>query len=719
MKFVALVSGGKDSCYNIIHCLKQGHKLSAIANLHPSTNIQELDSFMFQTVGFDIVEQYTKCMKDIPLFRQPIEKNTSKNTSLNYVETDDDEIEELYTLLSRVKSEIPDIEAVSVGAIFSSYQRTRVENVCNRLNLTALSYLWQRPQKELMDEMCLMSKQSTELTDLQCAKLDARIIKVAAIGLDDSHLGKTLPQISPIMNKLNNLYDVHICGEGGEFESMVIDAPFFDGGYLELEDVVRDTESNNNDDGVYSAKLKVNFKERTLPDDYLMNQLAVLPTPALFDNKWQDLLDELNVSEISTITERSRFPENGDIVQWNNSILETGNLIYISNLRCSDNNETSIEKQTQNIFNQLERILEEHNCSQSQILSSSLILSDMSYFSKVNTIYNKFFNTSRWGPLPPSRSCIGSNKLGSNTLVQLSVIMNKDHNLKHKKNDKTGKLLTINEDKNGLHVQGRSYWAPCNIGPYSQATWNNKDPNQLTYISGQIALNPGDMTMIDSNDKTGQCVLSLKHFDTLKQTINARHQLFMTCYISNYEMVDIVSNTWRLYCSEMEVKSDYWMDQEEHLLESLIIVKVSELPRDALCEWGGIVCKELKVVNDYDFDSDDDEKTEETLLNFATSIEGLTINEAICRTKISSEGSERIFVTMFCNAEDELSIILRSLKKNAQITMYFNPTTFKGAKSFYLSEIASRINICPVDGVFDCFGTEHQFGLHITTDLTA
>ncbi|KAG0660487.1 ATP binding domain 4 [Maudiozyma exigua] len=718
MKFVALVSGGKDSCYNIIHCLKQGHELSAIANLYPSTNVQELDSFMFQTVGFDIVEQYTKCIKDVPLFRQPIEKDTSKNTSLNYVETNDDEIEELYTLLSKVKSEIPDIEAVSVGAIFSSYQRTRVENVCNRLDLIALSYLWQRPQKELMDEMCLMSKQENELTDSQCAKLDARIIKVAAIGLDDSHLGKTLPQISPIMNKLNRMYDVHICGEGGEFESMVIDAPFFDGGYLELEDVVRDTESNNNDDGVYSAKLKVNFKERILPVDYLKKQLQILPTPSLFDSKWQDLLNELNISDISTVSEESLFPECEEIVKWNDTILNCGSLIYISNLRCSDKNQTTIEEQTENIFDHLEKLLEECDCCQSQILNSSLILSDMSHFSTVNTLYNNFFNTSRWGPLPPSRSCIGSNKLGGNTLVQLSVIINKDHKLRSMKEDNKDKVVTVNDDKNGLHVQGRSYWAPCNIGPYSQATWSNKDMNQLTYISGQIALNSCDMSMIGATDKTGQSVLSLKHFDTLKQTINAKHQLSMTCYVSKEDMVDVVSNTWRLYCSEMEVVSDYWMDKEEDLLESLIIVKVSELPRKALCEWGGVACKELKVINDYDSDSSSDVNIEEVLLNFATNIEGLAINEATSRTKISSEGSERVFVTMFCDTTAELLIFLKSLKSNAQITMYFNPTTFEDAKSFYSCELASRINVCPADRIFDCFGTEHQFGLHITTALT-
>lgn len=35
MKFVALISGGKDSCYNVMHCLVQGHELAALANLRP------------------------------------------------------------------------------------------------------------------------------------------------------------------------------------------------------------------------------------------------------------------------------------------------------------------------------------------------------------------------------------------------------------------------------------------------------------------------------------------------------------------------------------------------------------------------------------------------------------------------------------------------------------------------------------------------------------
>lgn len=35
MKVVALVSGGKDSSYNMMKCVAEGHEIVALANLHP------------------------------------------------------------------------------------------------------------------------------------------------------------------------------------------------------------------------------------------------------------------------------------------------------------------------------------------------------------------------------------------------------------------------------------------------------------------------------------------------------------------------------------------------------------------------------------------------------------------------------------------------------------------------------------------------------------
>ncbi|KAJ9088842.1 diphthine--ammonia ligase, variant 2 [Entomophthora muscae] len=169
MKVVALISGGKDSCFNMMECVKNGHEIVALANLHPpeSSDKHEMDSYMYQTVGHDVILSYADCM-GLPLFRQAID-GSPLNQDMNYEVTENDETEDLYKLLSRIKEVHPDIEGVSVGAIFSSYQSIRVENICKRLDLTSLAFLWQREQEALLQDMI-------------DSGLEAILIKVAAMG---------------------------------------------------------------------------------------------------------------------------------------------------------------------------------------------------------------------------------------------------------------------------------------------------------------------------------------------------------------------------------------------------------------------------------------------------------------------------------------------------------------------------------------------------------
>ncbi|RVW44161.1 Diphthine--ammonia ligase [Vitis vinifera] len=67
--------------------------------------------------------------------------------------TQGDEVEDMSILLEEVKRQIPSITAVSSGAIASDYQRFRVENVCSRLGLVSLAYLWKQDQSLLLQEM--------------------------------------------------------------------------------------------------------------------------------------------------------------------------------------------------------------------------------------------------------------------------------------------------------------------------------------------------------------------------------------------------------------------------------------------------------------------------------------------------------------------------------------------------------------------------------------
>lgn len=68
---VGLVSGGKDSCYNMVQCVKYGHEIKVLAHLKPPSNVYEMDSFMYQTVGSEIVDSIAECM-GLPLVKRVI-----------------------------------------------------------------------------------------------------------------------------------------------------------------------------------------------------------------------------------------------------------------------------------------------------------------------------------------------------------------------------------------------------------------------------------------------------------------------------------------------------------------------------------------------------------------------------------------------------------------------------------------------------------------------
>lgn len=58
--------------------------------------------------------------------------------------------------------------------------------------------------------------------------LNAILIKVASFGLNFQHLGKTITELKPTFMKLKEECGMNVCGEGGEFESLVLDCPLYE-----------------------------------------------------------------------------------------------------------------------------------------------------------------------------------------------------------------------------------------------------------------------------------------------------------------------------------------------------------------------------------------------------------------------------------------------------------------------------------------------------------
>ena len=175
MKVVGLLSGGKDSCYNLIQCVAAGHEITCLAHLVPRDDTcHEADSYMYQTIGWDNVSMIARAM-ELPLYVETV-TGDSVDTGADYSPQDGDEVEDLFRLLSRVRDETG-VTGVAVGAILSDYQRIRVESVCLRLGLTPLAYLWRRDQSELLEEMI-------------SAGMESVLVKVACLGLSRKHLGR-------------------------------------------------------------------------------------------------------------------------------------------------------------------------------------------------------------------------------------------------------------------------------------------------------------------------------------------------------------------------------------------------------------------------------------------------------------------------------------------------------------------------------------------------
>jgi diphthine-ammonia ligase len=193
MRLAGLLSGGKDSVYAAHLAQQLGHTLSYLVSLR-SVNPE---SYMFHTVNIDITRLQAEAW------------------GIPYVtaETQGVKEEELIDLKETLSS--LDIDGVITGAIASRYQGERIDKLCEELRLTHFHPIWGSEREKLLHDM-----------------LDngMKIIfsAVAAHGLDKSWLGKHLtPQRVQRLKKLNEKYSLDIAGEGGEYESLVIDAPWF------------------------------------------------------------------------------------------------------------------------------------------------------------------------------------------------------------------------------------------------------------------------------------------------------------------------------------------------------------------------------------------------------------------------------------------------------------------------------------------------------------
>ena len=205
--WVSLFSGGKDSSWALYRALERDRSVERLVTVHP-----EGDSYMYHVPATELA---TLAAESIGISLVDVRPDDFGADDVSDSSAQGDaELQPLEATLSELDAELDGgIAGLTAGAVESEYQTSRIEAMADRLGADLFAPLWQRDPTTLAEEML-------------DAGLEITIIQVAAAGLDESWLGRTLDADALAeLQELNDEYGVHVLGEGGEFETLVTDGP--------------------------------------------------------------------------------------------------------------------------------------------------------------------------------------------------------------------------------------------------------------------------------------------------------------------------------------------------------------------------------------------------------------------------------------------------------------------------------------------------------------
>jgi ABC transporter with metal-binding/Fe-S-binding domain ATP-binding protein len=188
MNVAALFSGGKDSVFALYIVQQWGWNISNLITIYPKRK----DSWMFHSVNIKLTELLAESL------------DISHITQISFGNKED-ELNDLKEILKDLN-----IDGVISGAIASEYQRTRIEKICHELKIKSFSPIWHKNQELILKELIK-------------AEFEVMIVGVFAQGFNRNWLGRKIDKnfVNDILN-LNKKYHINIGGEGGEFETIVI-----------------------------------------------------------------------------------------------------------------------------------------------------------------------------------------------------------------------------------------------------------------------------------------------------------------------------------------------------------------------------------------------------------------------------------------------------------------------------------------------------------------
>ena len=196
MKVAVLFSGGKDSTMAVFNALESGEDVKYLLAMESEND----ESYMFHVPNIHLTGLLAEAM-DIPII-------TIKTAGVKEAE-----LEDLRMGFEKLKS--LGIEAIYTGALFSVYQKSRIEKLGKETGLKIISPYWHVNELEYMRFIVSLG-------------FEVIISGVAAYGLDEKWLGRKIDDkcIDDLI-KLNEKVGLNLAFEGGEAETLVLDGPIF------------------------------------------------------------------------------------------------------------------------------------------------------------------------------------------------------------------------------------------------------------------------------------------------------------------------------------------------------------------------------------------------------------------------------------------------------------------------------------------------------------
>ena len=216
MNVAILFSGGKDSTMALYNAIQSGEDVMYLLSMKSKND----ESYMFHVPNIHITDLLAEAL-DIPILS---------------VDTDgvkEEELQDLKNAFEKLKS--LGVEAIYTGALYSVYQKSRIEKLGLEVGLKILSPYWHVNELEYMREIVSLG-------------FKVIICGVAAWGFDESWLGRVIDYdtIDELV-KLNEKYQVNIAFEGGEAETLAVDGPIF----KKKIKILKDKKEWHLDSGVY------------------------------------------------------------------------------------------------------------------------------------------------------------------------------------------------------------------------------------------------------------------------------------------------------------------------------------------------------------------------------------------------------------------------------------------------------------------------------------